>query len=488
MSDQRPNVVLLVADDLGWRDLGCYGSPFYETPNLDLLARDGVRFTDAYASAPVCSPTRASIQTGQYPARVGITDWIDVGGSVHPQRGRLIEAPYEDGLPDDVITLPETLSAQGYDTWHVGKWHLGGADANSLPRDCGFDVNVGGYEAGHPESGYFGPWDNPQLSDGADEEAHYLPERLATEALDLLEANASEADPFFLHYAPYLVHTPLEARESAVRRYDRKREKLGLGGADEIEVGDRFPTERLADGRIKRRREQSHPVYAAMVEALDRAVGRLLTALEANDLAEETIVVFTSDNGGLATSEGSPTTNRPLRDGKGWVYEGGNRVPLVIHWPGVTDQPGAPAVCEEPVTSPDLYQTVRRMAGDTSPMAHDVDGVDLMPLLEGGNVSRECLFWHYPHYGNQGGSPASVLRRGEWKLIEFLESGHRELYNLEEDPREERDLIDHREDLARRLHDRLVEWRRSVGASMPRENPEFEPWEDRATPGDPTNR
>jgi arylsulfatase A-like enzyme len=482
MTRDRPNVVCILADDLGWRDVGAYGSSFYETPHLDALALEGTRFTDAYASAPVCSPTRASVMTGQYPARVGVTDWIDFWGAIHPARGKLIDAPYEGHLPHGTTTLAAALSEAGYATWHVGKWHLGGADEDSLPGDHGFDVNVGGCEWGAPDEGYFGPWGIPTLEEGPADDGRYLPDRLAAEAVDLIErhVDADGDDPFYLNLDPYLVHTPLEAPEGDVERYERKRAALGLDDCEEVAVGDRFPTEHKRDGRIRRRLVQSHPTYAAMVEALDRTVGRVLDALDRTGATEDTVVVFSSDNGGLATAEGSPTTNRPLREGKGWMAEGGNRVPLVVRWPGVTDAPDAPDVCGTPVTSPDLYPTVLTAAGASPPDDQAVDGVDLRPLLDGDGIDRDAVFWHYPHYGNQGGTPAGAVRAGDWKLIEFFEDDHAELYDLSADVREARDLAPYRPETVADLRGRLREWREDVGARLPESNPDYDPWPDRA--------
>jgi arylsulfatase A-like enzyme len=478
----KPNIVCIVADDLGWRDLGCYGSSFYETPRLDALVREGTRFSDAYAASPVCSPTRASLQTGQYPARVGVTDWIDFWGGTHPARGKLTDAPYEDCLPAEIETLAELLGNAGYETCHVGKWHLGGAEHEALPTARGFDRNVGGSEVGLPPDGYFAPWNISTLDETPSEreQGRYLPDRLGEEAADFIEAAATDDDPFFLNYNPYLVHTPLEAPKDTVERYERKRQRLGLDEVEEIRIDGRFPTEHKKDRRIKRRLVQSHPTYAAMVEALDRNVGRVLDALERTDQLENTVVVFTSDNGGLATAEGSPTTNRPLRNGKGWMHEGGNRVPLVVRWPGVTDDPGAPDRCETPVVTPDLYPTLLGAAGVSTPEDQPVDGIDLRSVLAGSQPNREAVFWHYPHYGNQGGSPASAVRAGDWKLVEFFEDDHVELYHLGEDVREEHDLSDHRQEKVAELRARLEEWRDRVDADYPTENPAFEAWDDRA--------
>jgi len=484
MSAERPNVLCIVADDLGWRDLGCYGSPFYETPTLDALAREGTRFTDAYAAAPVCSPTRASLMTGQYPARVGVTDWIDCGGTTHPMRGRVVDAEYCTRLPDDRPTLPERLREGGYATWHVGKWHLGGLGGDSLPGDHGFDVNVGGCEWGKPNGpdGYFAPWEIPTLADRPDEDGRYLPDRLSETAVGLIEDHAGRDEPFFLNYNPYLVHTPIQAPSALVENYEQKRAALGLDDRREFEVGDRMPTESKCDERIERRLVQSDPIYAAMVEWLDRSVARLLEGLEQTGQASETIVVFTSDNGGLATAEGSPTTNRPLAEGKGWMDEGGNRVPLLVRWPSVTDADDAPDVIDTPVTTPDLFPTLLSAVDRSGPSEYPVDGVSLEPLLVGESLDRNAVFWHYPHYGNQGATPAGAVRSGGWKLVEYFETGHVELYDLATDISEDRDRSGDHPETAKHLHTRLREWRDEVGAVLPEPNPEYEPWPDRAGP------
>lgn len=471
-----------MADDLGWRDLGCYGSSFYETPALDQLARDGTRFMDAYASCPVCSPTRASFMTGKYPASIGITDWIDFWGETHPAKGHLVDAPYEKHLPHDETTIAEVLSANGYATFHVGKWHLGGAGDDSLPTDHGFDINIAGCELGVPDNGYFAPWEIPTLAEDPQDSGRYLPNRLGEEAVSLIESHQDQAmdKPFFLNYNPYLVHTPLQAPDDAVARYEEKRSALGLADRDELEVGGRFPTKHKKDSRIKRRLVQSHPTYAAMVESLDRNVGRVLDTLDRVGCRENTIVIFTSDNGGLATSEGSPTTNRPLREGKGWMMEGGNRVPLIIQWPGITDREETPAVSRTPVTTPDLYPTVLDGAGIDTPAEQTVEGVSIRPSLKGTDLDRKAIYWHYPHYGNQGGTPSAAIRTTQWKLIEFFETGTVELYQVADDIGETQDLSDHRPEVRDELHEQLTEWQETVDAQFPSENPEYTEWPDRA--------
>jgi arylsulfatase A-like enzyme len=463
-----PNILLILADDLGWRDLGCYGSSFYETPNIDSLSHEGTRFTDAYASAPVCSPTRASIQTGQYPARVGVTNFIP-----GEARGALLEPAFEHRLPDTIETLAERLAARGYRRWHVGKWHLGGNAENSLPTDHGFEENIAGSHWGMPENGFFSPYGMPELSDGPAGE--YLTDRLTDEAIGLIESRDPE-DPFLLQMNYYSVHVPVQAKAETVEKYERKRTALGLDDATEFEVGEAFPADHKKEERVTRRVVQSDPEYAAMVQHLDENVGRLLDALEREGIADETIVVFTSDNGGLATAEGSPTCNRPLSEGKGWMREGGNRVPLIVRWPDVA---GADRVSEEPATSPDIYPTLLEAATCEPTDDQICDGVSLRPIFEGGDLEREAVFWHYPHYGNQGGTPTGAVRAGDWKLIEFFEDEHVELYDLSADVREVSDCSERQPDVTADLLERLRNWRDDVDAAMPEPNPEFEPWDDR---------
>ncbi|MFC1805773.1 sulfatase-like hydrolase/transferase, partial [Planctomycetota bacterium] len=344
----KPNFVFILIDDLGWTDLGCYGSPFYETPHLDRLAQEGMRFTDAYASCPVCSPTRASIMTGKYPARVQITNFI-----AGQAKGKLLSAPYLHYLPSEEKTVARTLNEADYQTWHVGKWHLGGEPY--WPQHHGFEINVGGWSAGMPKS-YFSPYQNPMLPDGPDGE--YLTDRLSAEAVRLIRERDSDR-PFFLNLWYYTVHIPIQGKPALVEKYKAKAASLGLDKRDPFEVGEFYPCEHARDRRVVRRRFHSDPGYAAMVQSMDEGIGRVLAALDEEGIAGDTVVLFTSDNGGLATSEGSPTCNAPLSEGKGWMYEGGTREPLIVRWPGVA----APdSLCAVPVTSTDFYPTLLYMA------------------------------------------------------------------------------------------------------------------------------
>ncbi len=457
---EKPNVVFILIDDMGWRDLSCYGSTFYETPCIDRLASEGMRFTDAYAACPVCSPTRASILSGKYPASVGITDFIGAYS-----RGRLLNVPYIDHLPFEEVSLATTLRGAGYRTGHVGKWHLG--DPPYWPENHGFDVNVGGCDWGHPHNGYFSPWDIPGL-ENSPEEGTCLTDHLTDAAIRFVR----DADdrPFFLNLCYYAVHTPIQAKPEKVDRFREKAVEMGLDKVKTFEDGGPFPCEHKRDQRITRRLVQSDPDYAAMIECLDENIGRLLAALDEAGRADDTIVIFTSDNGGLATSEGSPTCNSPLSEGKGWMYEGGTREPLIIRWPGTVDPASR---CETPVTSPDFYPTILEAAGLPLMPEQHTDGVSFLPLLEGKRLDRGPIFWHYPHYGNQGGTPASAVRLDDWKLIEFFEDGRLELYNLRDDIGEERNLAANEPVRASRLDALLRDWRERVEAKIPRPNPEW---------------
>jgi arylsulfatase A-like enzyme len=449
------------------RDLGCYGSTFYETPVLDQLAAEGMCFTDAYAACPVCSPTRASIMTGKYPATLGITDWIDWAGAIHPARGKLVDVPYLKALPQSETTVASLLRDGGYATWHVGKWHLG--DIGHHPEDHGFEVNIGGCRLGSPVPGdYFSPYAVPGLDGGP--EGEYLTDRLTDEAIRLIKSHPSER-PFFLNFWHYAVHTPIQAKAADIAKYVAKAQALGLDQQPTFAEGDFFPTEHKQQLRITRRLLQSDPVYAAMIENLDWNIGRLLAALTECGLADNTVVIFTSDNGGLATAEGSPTCNAPLAEGKGWMYEGGTREPLLVKWPGVI-APGS--TCSTPVTSPDFLPTLLEMAALPPRTDLPIEGVSFTPLLTGADaLDRAAIFWHYPHYGNQGGTPGSAVRAGDYKLIEFFEDGRLELYHLRNDLCEAHNLVAAEPDVAQRLHALLTTWRASVEAQIPAPNPAY---------------
>lgn len=438
----KPNVVLIVVDDMGQRDLGCYGSTFYKTPNIDKMAKDGLRFTDFYAACPVCSPTRVSILTGKYPQRTGITDWIPGRKDMPDQRLKRPAIPNE--LPLEEVTLAEALKARGYATGMVGKWHLGGEGFE--PTKQGFDVNVGGDQTGTPRS-YFAPFENktgkmPGLEQA--EAGEYLTDRLATEAEKFLDANKDK--PFFLYLPHYGVHTPLQAKKDVVAKYNVK----------------------PAHGR------QSNPVYAAMVESVDDAVGRVLKKLDDLKLSDNTLVIFTSDNGGLATLEGmpfAPTINAPLREGKGYLYEGGVRVPLIVKWPNKVK----PGVTDQLASSNDFLETALEASGGRKPADPKTDGVSLLPVFEGKKLAERALYWHYPHYANQGSRPGGAVRAGDYKLIEFYEDGRRELFDVKKDLSESRNLAADKPDVVKDLAAKLDAWRKEVGAKMPTPNPDYTP-------------
>lgn len=454
-SNIRPNVVFILIDDLGWTDLGFMNSSFYETPNLNRLAQDGIAFTSAYAAAPICSPARASILTGEYPARLHLTDWLPGRGNRPDQK--LLQVEDRNFFPLDKETIAEVVGQAGYTTAFMGKWHLGGE--GHLPTDQGFEINVGGYEAGSPGrfGGYFSPYRNSYLEDGPPGE--YLTTRLGKEAAAFIADHKDR--PFFLYLAYYAVHTPLQAPKKLVKKYEAKANSLAV--PDSLVFG--------GIGNQPVRRIQEHPTYAAMVESMDRSVGRVLRAVEESGVAGRTIVIFTSDNGGLSTSEGWPTSNRPLKAGKGWLYEGGIRVPLVIKWPG-TVEPGSTS--EVPVSSVDFFPTIVDITGIPSRTYGRVDGVSLAPVLRRrGELQREALYWHYPHYSNQGGAPGGAIRRGRWKLIEHYEDGSLELYNLTDDVGETSDLAEKRPKKAAALREQLEKWRRAMDAQMPEPNPNY---------------
>lgn len=481
-----PNLILLVIDDLGWRDLTCYGSTFYDTPHLDQLAREGARFTDAYSSCPVCSPTRASLLSGKHPARLGLTNYIgnDAHGRSRQDRrvGRLLEAPYLPYLPLSERSLATALGSAGYQTWHVGKWHLGDEDFG--PEAHGFARNIGGCHWGFPAHGYFSPWGIRTLPDAAP--GTYLTDHLTDQAIACLRTRDRHR-PFFLNFWHYAVHTPIQAPPALEEVYRRKAKALGLDRAQAIVDGEEMPVLPWSDGpmdRVRRRVIQSDPTYAAMIANLDANIGRLLDALRAEGVEQETAILFTSDNGGLATAEGSPTCNLPLAEGKGWFREGGTRVCQLLRWPGVV-APGL--TVREPVSSCDVYPTFLEIAGlPLDPRQHR-DGVSLLPLVRGGRWTERPLFWHFPHYGNQGGRPAAWVLADGWKLIHHYETDRDELFHLASDIAEAHDLAAEHPEERHRLRQLLSAWQRSVEAVEPSPNPAFEALRRRvpAVVGDP---
>lgn len=448
---ERPNVVLLLVDDLGWADIGCYGSDLHETPHIDALARRGMKFTDGYAAAAICTPTRAAIMAGKYPARLQMTIWHEWAAQ-GPQQGRKLLPPESvPNLPTTETTLAEVLQGAGYLTAHVGKWHLG--TAAYYPEVHGFDINIGATFWGAPATFYHpfrGPWSDGEIRYipglGAGKPGDYLTDRLTDAAVKIIEEAGDQ--PFFLNMAYHTVHTPIEGKPELVERYKKK----------------------LRPGMKHR-----NPSYAAMVQSLDESVGRILATLEEQGIAERTVVIFTSDNGGVVnkTRSGIPTTNIPLRSGKGSLYEGGIRVPWIVHWPGVTT-PGS--VSPELISSQDLYPTILEIAGcdDRSLWNETVDGTNLVPLFKktATELERDTLYWHYPHYYPTT-TPASAIRQGDWKLVEYFEGMRAELYDLKNDLGEQQDLAANMPGKVNSLRKQLHRWRKSVDAGVPVVNPKY---------------
>ncbi|QEG24879.1 sulfatase [Mariniblastus fucicola] len=447
---QKPNFVFFLVDDLGWMDIGANGSPFYETPNVDKLADEGIRFTQAYAGSPVCSPTRASILTGKNPARINLTQYI--GGSGNPD--------YERNLPLEEVTFPELLQEAGYKNVFLGKWHLNNrnGEVTHWPDKHGFDINIGGHFRGglYLKNKYFSPWDIPNLENGPAGE--YMTDRLADEAVNFI--NQKHDSPFLLYFSFYNVHAPFSAPKALVEKYTTKRDTLGLAGES------RFQTFKHGNKQIRYRDKQDHATYAAMVESMDEAVGKVLESVKAQGIEDKTVVVFFSDNGGLSTSEGTPTANTPLRAGKGWLYEGGIREPAIIKWPGVA----RPTVSDAVITSMDFCPTILDMAGlSLRPELH-VDGKSLVPLLKR-EVEKvhDTTYFHYPHRSNQKGRPSSAIRKGNHKLIVFFDDGHKELYDLSQDIGETKDLSGKMPELTASLYADLRSWWKEVDARFPKE-------------------
>ena len=441
---ETPNIVLFLIDDLGWKDIGCYGSDYYQTPNIDKLAEQGVRFTDAYAACAVCSPTRAAIMTGKYPARLMLTEWLP-SGRWNP-KAKLRSGRFLRGLPLEETTLAEALGKAGYATCIAGKWHLG-SEPFSTPAHHGFEVNIGANEHGNPGNYFFpykGQWSIPttklkarwQVLPGG-KPGEYLTDRLTDEAISFVRQHQDK--PFFLYFSHYAVHTPFQAKKKMIKKYDA----------------------------VPKQRRQGKPVYAAMVESVDESVGKIMATLEELELDGDTLVIFTSDNGGFAGA----TNHAPLRGNKGSYYEGGIRVPLIIRWPEVTK---AGQVNKAPVTSSDLYPTCLTAAGLPLHPAQHRDGLDLKPLLEGAkSLDRDALFWHYPHYnGHPSAGPSSVMRKGDWKLIETFDPKGVELYHLGRDLSETTNLAQKEPSKLAEMQKELEAWRKEVDAEMMEPNPD----------------
>jgi arylsulfatase A-like enzyme len=429
-----PNVILLLVDDMGYADIGAYGNTYHLTPNIDQLAAKGMRFTDAYAAAPNCSPTRGSIMTGRYPARTGVTQYLP--GNVLPH-AKLLQPELPLGLPTSETVIAEPLKQVGYATASIGKWHLGGG--RYAPENRGFDVNfAGGHWNAHQSM--FAP--HPFVEVPGANDGDYLTDDLTRAALEFIETNREQ--PFFLYLSYYAIHSPIEAKQELIAHY-----------ADRQDPSDR-----------------NNATYAAMTEGVDQSVGQIVAKLDELELTGNTAILFFSDNGGVPRV----AFNGDLRSGKAFLWEGGIRVPLIVKWPGLVP---AGAVEATPVTSVDFYPTLLEMAGAADVAGHTFDGVSLVPLLtQTGALDRTEIYWHYPHYGNAGSTPTGAIRQGDWKAIEFLEDNHVELYNLAEDRAEENDLAQDVPEKVQELRNRLDHWRASVGAKPAVPNPDYDP--DRA--------
>jgi arylsulfatase A-like enzyme len=455
------NFIFILADDLGYHDLSVMGSAYYETPNIDRIANEGMIFTEGYATCQVCSPSRASIMLGTFPARQGITDWIGARtGEDWRKTGRfnqLLPPEYVHKLPAGAITLPEALKAGGYKTFFAGKWHLG--DSTSWPSDHGFDINKGGWDAGSPHGGYFSPFVNPNLENKEDGEN--LSMRLASETVEFLRQNDPKitGQPFFAYLAFYAVHGPIQTTHEKWAKYRQKAEEMGIAETG-FEMGHFLPI----------RQVQDNPVYAGLVEAMDDAVGEVLKVVEELGLGDNTVIIFTSDNGGVAAGDAFATSNLPLRGGKGYQFEGGIREPYFIKVPGITK---GGEITNVPATGTDFYPTILELAGlDLKPEQH-LDGKSLLPVLKGGTINERPLIWHYPHYGNQGGEPSSIIREGEWKLIHYYEDEREELYNLKSDLEETTNVADSNPEVVQKMSKKLFTMLDRMGARFPTKDPEY---------------
>ena len=445
-SGDKPNIIFILADDLGWSDVNCYGHRFHETPGIDRLAAGGMRFTDAYAACPVCSPTRASIMTGKYPATLGLTDWIP--GVRNSARYKLLMPDFIKRLPLEEVTIAEALKAAGYVTGAVGKWHLG--PKGFYPEDQGFDVNIAGTSAGSPAGGYFLP--NRMVLKEM-KKGRYLTDRLTDEGLAFIEANKTR--PFFLYQSYHSVHTPIQAKADYVKKYQAKASPDG---------------------------KKYHPTYAGMVQSLDESVARIIKKLDDSDLTRNTVVFFMSDNGGLR----SVTAVRPLREGKGHIYEGGIREPMIVRYPKVIK---AATTCSEPVSSVDFFPTILELAGVNIKNSHKVDGVSFAALLKGAKkLERKAIYWHYPHYSPQGGRPASAVRAGDYKLVKLYEGDQIELYNLKGDIAETTNLADQQPERTAEMTKMLDDWLKDTKAKFPKPNPNYKKKPDKKNAPPKSNR
>lgn len=454
----QPNILIFLVDDLARSDLAIEGSVFHETPHIDLLAQSSLRFNQAYCASRVCSPSRASIMTGKATPRHGITQWIgSASGYGNKARYPVLTSTYQRNLPAEEVTLAEAFKEAGYTTFFAGKWHLGAE--GSLPEDHGFDKNIGGISSGGPGGwgGFFGPWKNPKMDTGAEGESLTL--RLAQDTADFIKSAKSQ--PFLAFLSFYAVHAPVETTQSLWKKYRDKAEQMGLH-----KNNDRFEFDR----RRAVRTAQDNPIYAGMMETLDDAVGLVMAQLKASGLDKNTIVIFTSDNGGVVSGDAYATCSFPLRGGKGRQWEGGTRAPFYLHAPGYAL---SNATTDALAIHMDIYPTLLELANlPTRPEQHK-DGLSLAPLLRGEPLPDRDLFWHYPHYGNQGGEPSSVIRSGNYKLIHYHEDGRDELYDLLTDMGERVDLATKKPEQVIELRKKLDRWLDETSAKMPQRDPRF---------------
>lgn len=462
---EKPNVLFILVDDLGWNDIACMGSKYYETPNIDRIAKNGVLFTNAYAACQVSSPSRASILTGQYTPRHGVTDWIgEKSGESWRSMSRcskLLPADYVWNLPKEEITLAECLKANGYTTFIAGKWHLG--EKGSWPEDHGFEINIGGWSAGSPKGGYFSPYKNPKLKNGVDGEN--LSMRLAHETASFIKNQSKTNKPFFAYLSFYAVHGPIETTQSNWSYFRYKAQKMGIKDHG-FEIDRTLPV----------RQTQDNPVYAGLIKQMDDAVGVVLNQIEKLGLDKNTMIIFTSDNGGVTSGDAFSTSLLPLRGGKGRQWEGGIREPLLIQLP---DSQFKGTRCDTPVHGIDFYPTIIDYANVKKDAKQIIDGESIMPLLNGKSLPERSLFWHYPHYGNQGGEPSSIIRRGDWKLIYYYEDERCELYNLAKDISESEPLNHLYPQKVKELKERLFKWLKEVNAKKPLPDIQYEPLKEK---------
>ena len=497
---KQPNIVFFLVDDLGWTDVGCYGSRFYKTPNIDALAEVGVKFTDAYAACSVCSPTRASILTGKYPATLNLTDWLPGRDDFSFQKFR--NPTINQHLPYEEVTIAEALKKVGYKTAIIGKWHLGEDPSN--PMAHGFDMHIPDWAKGWPKEGYIAPFGMKGLEDS--KEGEYLTDRLTDEALKYIESNKD--NPFFLYMSHYAVHDPIQGRKDLVKKYSKKLNSVDKNNDPEyvlegnpdnpnnpskeeleklINTTEYEPIKVLPNEIVKVKQKQDNVEFAGMVESMDESLGCIVQKLRELGIDDNTIVIFFSDNGGMGAANfwnprriipkdkqdvAFATSNLPLRGAKGWLYEGGIREPLIIKWPGKGKQG---IECSVPVISIDFFPTILSMVGSPESIGKDKEGVDISPLAQGETMDRGPIYWHFPHYSNHGmQSPGGAIRDGDYKLLEYFENGTVQLYNLKDDIDEQNDLSKIEIEKTKELKEKLHQWRKDVGAKMMEPNPDYD--------------